>query len=467
MNNLCKIIFIFLIFSLKSEAQTVSWSKWYDYNHLDNEGMDVIQTFDGGYLFLVNTYISFDYSTTLFKTDYLGNIVWQKVYNRKNTGGAAITSYEVKQTKDSGFVFCGDSGGDSAFLIKTNFNGDLRWVKKYSSPGKESRFFGLFVTNDGGFIAGGDVYSPFKGYIVKTDSIGNWDWEVLCGNNSYNIIQAADNNYYSADLNFLFKISQVGKLIWQSEYFIGTSNLSGSNLIAYNPNCIYVCGGLDSMILNRIDSSGSVIWKKGYYPESLGCGSMCLSKDGNFLLAGEINYLLQFDVAVAKVDPDGNLIFTKRINLINGGNYGNVPYSVKATCDSGFIMTGFTDYPRFPYGDNALALKTDSNCNAPKFVNISNISTVLTNHFFLQQNYPNPFNPNTKINYELKFYDNIQLIVYNINGTQIDILVNEKQAPGMYSIFFNPQKLNIPSGIYFYKLMVGNNSQIRKMIYIK
>lgn len=100
-------------------------SKWYDYNHLDNEGMDVIQTFDGGYLFLVNTYISFDYSTTLFKTDYLGNIVWQKVYNRKNTGGAVITSYEVKQTKDSGFVFCGDSGGDSAFLIKTNFNGDL------------------------------------------------------------------------------------------------------------------------------------------------------------------------------------------------------------------------------------------------------------------------------------------------------------------------------------------------------
>lgn len=194
---------------------------------------------------------------------------------------------------------------------------------------------------------------------------------------------------------------------------------------------------------------------------------MCLSRDGNFLLAGEIDTSLQFDVAVTKVTPEGNLIFAKRINLITTGNFGNYPNAIYATNDSGFILTGFTDYPGFPYGDNALALKTDLNCNVPKLVSISNSSTIFPEKFVINQNYPNPFNPFTKIDYTLRVSSEIQLIIYDILGRKIKILVNERQTPGKYNVIFNGQELNLSSGIYFYQLIAENYSETRKMVYTK
>jgi hypothetical protein len=130
----------------------------------------------------------------------MGEVEWEKLFDRNNTGGANIRSYGVQQSKDSGFVFCGDSQSDSAFFIKTDRFGNLLWVKKYTRPEFEARFFGLSLTKDGGIIGCGDLYSPFKGYLVKTDSIGNFQWDALFGSRGYSVIQSSDSNYYVTDL---------------------------------------------------------------------------------------------------------------------------------------------------------------------------------------------------------------------------------------------------------------------------
>ena len=80
----------------------------------------------------------------------------------------------------------------------------------------------------------------------------------------------------------------------------------------------------------------------------------------------------------------------------------------------------------------------------------------------LWQNYPNPFNPSTTIRYELAKAEHVTLSVYNLTGQNIATLTNEFQSAGTHEIKWTPE--NLPSGIYFYKLYVGNVVKTRKFI---
>ena len=95
----------------------------------------------------------------------------------------------------------------------------------------------------------------------------------------------------------------------------------------------------------------------------------------------------------------------------------------------------------------------------------------LPNSFELGQNFPNPFNPETKIQYHLARAGEVTLEIFNLLGKKIKTLVNEKQAGGTYSVFWQGQddvNNNVASGVYFYRLMIkGKNfdhSFTRKMV---
>ncbi len=94
--------------------------------------------------------------------------------------------------------------------------------------------------------------------------------------------------------------------------------------------------------------------------------------------------------------------------------------------------------------------------------------------FELLQNYPNPFNPITSIEYSISAVEtghapslqsNVSLKVYDILGNETAELVNERKEAGKYKVNFDGSQLT--SGVYFYKLQVGKNSQVRKMILLK
>jgi hypothetical protein len=86
-------------------------------------------------------------------------------------------------------------------------------------------------------------------------------------------------------------------------------------------------------------------------------------------------------------------------------------------------------------------------------------------NFKLFQNYPNPFNPSTVINYQLPVNSYVILKVYDILGNEIATLVNEEKPAGNYQIEFNA--VNLPSGLYLYKLQTDNYSETKKMLMIK
>ncbi len=87
------------------------------------------------------------------------------------------------------------------------------------------------------------------------------------------------------------------------------------------------------------------------------------------------------------------------------------------------------------------------------------------NYFSLSQNYPNPFNPNTIIKWQSPI-SGIQILkVYNVLGEEVKTLMNEFKPAGKYEVEFNAS--NFSSGIYFYKLSIGNYIQTKKMLYLK
>lgn len=77
--------------------------------------------------------------------------------------------------------------------------------------------------------------------------------------------------------------------------------------------------------------------------------------------------------------------------------------------------------------------------------------------FFLSQNYPNPFNPKTVIKYDISFENKglqplVQLRIYNALGKEVEILVNERQPSGDYTVEWDAS--NYPSGTYFYNIEI-------------
>jgi len=98
------------------------------------------------------------------------------------------------------------------------------------------------------------------------------------------------------------------------------------------------------------------------------------------------------------------------------------------------------------------------------------INSGVPDNFKLYQNYPNPFNPSTTIKYSISNNDFVTLKVYDVLGREVMTLVNEFQKAGIYETQF-PKNQNtgspLASGIYFYKLVAGNKSDVKKLMLIK
>jgi hypothetical protein len=81
--------------------------------------------------------------------------------------------------------------------------------------------------------------------------------------------------------------------------------------------------------------------------------------------------------------------------------------------------------------------------------------------FALLQNYPNPFNPSTTIRFTLPDDGWVSLKVYNTLGQEVTPLYEGEIEKGYHSLQWNGQDIfgeNVNSGIYFYSIVVRNNS---------
>jgi len=83
----------------------------------------------------------------------------------------------------------------------------------------------------------------------------------------------------------------------------------------------------------------------------------------------------------------------------------------------------------------------------------------------LMQNYPNPFNPTTTIPFTLAKQSYVELKVYDMQGREIKTLVSEKMSEGEHRVVFDATGL--PTGHYFYRLVVDGQIMTKSMTLVK
>lgn len=116
---------------------------------------------------------------------------------------------------------------------------------------------------------------------------------------------------------------------------------------------------------------------------------------------------------------------------------------------------------------NALYYASD---HLPVYVDIevkeTGIEEVDEQAFFLY-NYPNPFSSETTIEYTLAKEDKITLEIYDITGQKVRTLANTIMPEGSHMIVWdgkNDDAQSVLSGIYFCRIILGDNSQTKKIV---
>ncbi|MCC7158718.1 MAG: T9SS type A sorting domain-containing protein [Ignavibacteria bacterium] len=147
----------------------------------------------------------------------------------------------------------------------------------------------------------------------------------------------------------------------------------------------------------------------------------------------------------------------------------------KAHTDAVFFGTNPFVLPTMKNGDHTVYLSSNSYVELP-IVNNTDVSLLfneegkdneigVAERFNLSQNFPNPFNPSTMIQYTIADAQQVELRVYDMLGREVQTLVNNVQSAGSYNVMFNAG--NLASGVYFYKLVAGNFTDIKRMMLIK
>ncbi|MEI6059931.1 MAG: T9SS type A sorting domain-containing protein [Bacteroidota bacterium] len=124
-------------------------------------------------------------SVFMIKTDNQGDEVWRRSY-----GGSFMEGYFPEQminTADNAYIICGSVtiGGtelNKGLLIKTDSSGILSWTKQYESASYYKRYFtAIQQYSDGSYyITGYDTWSNYFSadypFLMKTDPQGNLAW---------------------------------------------------------------------------------------------------------------------------------------------------------------------------------------------------------------------------------------------------------------------------------------------------
>jgi len=300
---------------LVSASSSTGWNRTYGGADFDSVEA-VIQTSEGGYALAGRTksFGSGDYEFWLIKTDFLGNLKWNKTYG----SGSA---YAILQTGDGGYVIGGNK------FIKADSEGNIEWEKTYSSG-----IISMVQTSDGGYVLTGNEF-----WLAKTDALGELQWE-----RSHNgpelesaqcVIQTSDGGYAitgwtrpgSGEGDFLLiKTDPSGELEWSKTY--GSIDKDEGHVVVQTSDGGYTLAGLmwnrsgGDAGLVKTDLAGNLEWKRNYGEGT--ARAMALTSDGGYIIACG---------SLVKLDSEWNIQWIQP--------YGNAN-SVIQTSDGGYALAG-------------------------------------------------------------------------------------------------------------------------------
>lgn len=165
---------------------------------------DACEAANGDYIFAGGTF-----KGRVFNTDSAGNFRWSYSYDIGASGSSEIVS--IRLTPDSGYIVGGshtrNSGTDKdGYLMKLDSSGTVVWVKTFGGL-QNDYIYNVIPTSDGGFIACGRTQSyglgDYDGWLIKTDAQGNVEWVKAYGTGAaetLNDVIEVQGTYYAAGI---------------------------------------------------------------------------------------------------------------------------------------------------------------------------------------------------------------------------------------------------------------------------
>lgn len=279
------------------------WQKNFPAERFCNLARSVQQTTDGGYIFLGSATGDTTFYIYVAKTDSLGNLQWGKKFAKDTTNHG----YCIQQTNDGGYIFTGEElrEDSSVFLVKIDSLGNTQWGRRlpvgcdiYSS------FIPIQQTRDGGFIIGANN-------LIKTDSFGNFLWrkDVILMGWTFSVQQTTDGGYIATSVGtpfsnprnfdvYLVKTDSMGDVQWEKTYG-GSKNDHGNWVRQVNDGGYIVAGMTCSFGTNgdgyiiRTNSLGLPIWTKTL--DTIHGEIFCIqqTEDGGYILIARANRLIK------------------------------------------------------------------------------------------------------------------------------------------------------------------------------
>ncbi len=90
--------------------------------------------------------------------------------------------------------------------------------------------------------------------------------------------------------------------------------------------------------------------------------------------------------------------------------------------------------------------------------------------FSISQNHPNPFNPATEFTVAVPKASHVKIEIFNILGQKVKTLVDKDMKAGVYLVDWDGKDergAEVSSGVYFYRIVADDFSDIKKMVLVR
>gem|GEM_PF-4496941 len=288
------------------------------------------------------------YSSYLIKFDENFDTIFTKTYFTDTMYSASQQSLE----DDYGnYIICGykwvNNKSWDFLLYSTDSLGNLLWYKNYGGTENEQGYLLKKAFNSGYLIGGlsnsfgnNSPYDNGDWYLVKTDSMGNLQWQRHYGNPSYNDGTMFDM-YLTNDSCYLL----AGAYTIEKS---GSDDIKKSRLV-------------------KIDQSGNIIWSNlyGYKGRDNYIKKVFQKNNGDIMILNWIDsmecYCGYVNCMVHCLTRDGQVKWRRKYFFVDDScSYYSYPYTMKPTRDGGYIFAGIGANVNLTPGQYTWVVKSDS-----------------------------------------------------------------------------------------------------------
>lgn len=467
LNTGYSIIVISLILSFSTiYSQDIQWSYTYESNYRSH-GLDV--SIDSSN----NVYFR---GVMMYRNEIGNDIIYEdtNIISKFSSSGEEISTLTYHRKDEDQVCYFVVDNLSNLYLLIPNNNIDSNRIRKYNKDNilLWEKYIGIHpyaitIDNNGNIFAASHYLSANeqKARITKFDSDANKLWDTQFGYGEWNNISLrsikVDQNGFIylvgyvgwtvADI-FFAKFNEDGSLIWDKRINGQTdAQDEGFEIAIDNNNNVIVFGFVDkpwieynyTYWLGKFNSQGNEEWTRTDINSGFaGCKGLTIGKNNDIFISGKY----ESKPFIRRYDTSGNKTWE-----IHHDFYGIIN-SIALDKSQNLYFAG----------DSSDSFWLGKICLNPISVISNPISPLKFENF---QNFPNPFSQFTTLKYSLYEFGHVQLIIYNVFGREITTIVDDYQTPDDYMVNFNTSDL--PSGLYYGRLVVNGYSKLNKMLLIK